>query len=171
MTPLEMNDIFSFLHFGYLPYRKEKTPGLQSPIYEWSKLPGRLDKIALRESDIVAEGTILLRACFQNTKGQLHVVPLSGGIDSRVVLGGLMEAGLKESIVTATLGTPGSLDFEVGISLARRFGLRHEIFDLTKTPIDVNSLIDISKSSAHWTFLFDTFSNSLVAQRFGREAV
>ena len=171
MIPLEMNDIFSFLHFGYLPYRKEKTPSLQSPIYEWSKLPGRLEKTALKESDIVAEGTSLLRACFQNTKGALHVVPLSGGIDSRVVLGGLMEAGLKESIVTATFGTPGSLDFDLGVALAQRFGLRHELFDLTNTLIDVNSLMNTSTNGAPWTFLFDAFYNSLISRRFGLEAV
>jgi hypothetical protein len=50
------------------------------------------------------------------------VVPLSGGRDSRLLLGLALKHG-QHKISTFTLGQPGSLDFEIGTGLAQRLGL------------------------------------------------
>lgn len=70
----------------------------------------------------------------------LHVVPLSGGLDSRVILGGLLENLPKSQIITATYGIPGAWDFEIAKNIARKFGLRHEVFNLLEEDWDVAQL-------------------------------
>ncbi len=70
-----------------------------------------------------------------------HIVPLSGGLDSRAILGGLLENLPKSQIITATYGIPGSWDFEIAKDIARKFGVRHEVFNLLDDKWDVDQLV------------------------------
>ncbi len=67
------------------------------------------------------------------------VLGLSGGLDSRVLLGAMRTAGLGFSAVTwgfDRLDMPGS-DYQTGIEVAKRLGISHET-----RPIDINPLPD-----------------------------
>jgi len=53
------------------------------------------------------------------------VVPLSGGMDSRAVLGALLEMTDASRLNTYTYGVPGTSDYEIGNSVAHKVGTRH----------------------------------------------
>ena len=54
-----------------------------------------------------------------------HVVPLSGGYDSRLILAALREFLPAERLHTYTFGEPGSYDYELGTKVAKAAGTRH----------------------------------------------
>ena len=56
----------------------------------------------------------VFKAAFENVSEGHHIVPLSGGLDSRAILGGLLDAGLKDQITTVTFGTLGTWDYDIG---------------------------------------------------------
>ena len=82
----------------------------------------------------------------------IHVVPLSGGLDSRIILGGLLKKGLKDSIITITFGTPGTLDYDIGIHIAKQLGIYYEALDLTKVCYDEKSLQCAAMEGGLWTW-------------------
>ena len=118
---LEERLILSFLHFGYLP---QIPRNLSSEPWAGNKSEA-CDTIrkSLDKPKLIAQGIHALKAAFQNIIGGMHIVPLSGGLDSRAILGGLLNAGLKKQITTVTFGTPGTLDYEIGSYVAKRIGL------------------------------------------------
>jgi hypothetical protein len=97
------------------------------------------------------------------------VIPLSGGIDSRLILATLLEAGLRERIVAATFGVPGTFDFEIAPRVARAAGVQHEVFDLTRFPMQREDLL-ASARLAPSAFVFEVFYNHLPFRRFGPSA-
>lgn len=60
------------------------------------------------------------------------VVPISGGLDSRAILAGLLECANAASIQTYTFGLPGTYDYEIGNRVAAQAGTRHTRFDLSR---------------------------------------
>ncbi|MBI5953965.1 MAG: hypothetical protein HY865_20105 [Chloroflexi bacterium] len=98
------------------------------------------------ESRLVDEGVKLLKQTMADEiagtgANAVHVVPLSGGLDSRVILGGLLENLPSSQIAVATYGIPGAWDFEIAKKIAREFGLRHEVFNLLDEDWDVDHLL------------------------------
>lgn len=58
-----------------------------------------------------------------------QVVFLSGGLDSRAILGGLLRMYRPAEIRAATLGAPGEQDFDFAANVARVAGVHHEVVD------------------------------------------
>lgn len=171
MTMDLLHKVSSFLYFGYLPHVPSKYLfGLPNGL-NCTDLDSRVEKCNSNESEIIEEGVQIWKDYFQRTDGDLHIIPLSGGLDSRAVLGGLIDAGLKDRIVTITFGTPGTLDYELGRSIAVKLGLSHECIDLTTIEIDQQLLLETAQNGASWTFLIDAFYNSLILKKFGTEAI
>jgi asparagine synthetase B (glutamine-hydrolysing) len=50
---------------------------------------------------------------------------LSGGLDSRTLLGGLLKFTSADNIKTFTYGLPGTFDFEIGRDISKRFGVQN----------------------------------------------
>jgi hypothetical protein len=80
----------------------------------------------------------------QTIPNAIHVLPLSGGLDSRAILGGLLENLPKSQIMTATYGMPGAWDFEIGKMVAHKVGVCHEPFDLSKVDWDLDQLLEVA---------------------------
>jgi len=57
-------------------------------------------------------------------KGRV-VVPLSGGLDSRLILAGLLNHISAKEIITYTFGPEKSLDFKIGNLIAKKIGTNH----------------------------------------------
>lgn len=85
---------------------------------------------------------------------QKHVVPISGGLDSRAILGALLEFTDASNIYTYTFGTPGTLDYEIGCQVGKTFGTKHTSFPLTQNDYSMDELINISHRVDHQTVLF-----------------
>lgn len=64
------------------------------------------------------------------------VVPISGGLDSRLILASVLKFVSPSDVCTYTFGVKGSLDFDIGNLVAHRFKTNHHAFDLTNIPFD-----------------------------------
>ena len=163
--------IDSFLHYGYLPFPSEKQ---NEKIVSWNNQLQNTDehlKNTKSETELVEQGIIALKKVFTNIENGTHILPLSGGLDSRTILGGLLYAGLKNQIIAVTFGTPGTYDFDIGKMVANRLGLRHKLFDLTKLNVDKEELERIATSNNLWTFQYDKFYHHLICKYFGKDCI
>lgn len=86
--------------------------------------------------------------------GKQNVVPLSGGLDSRAVLGGLLQFSEAVNLVTYTFGVPGSWDFEIASKVARSVGVDNIRIPLENYDYSLDELIEVSRCMDHQTLLF-----------------
>lgn len=160
------NSIATFLHYGYLPRTAEaQLTGLLSGV-ERRDSKGRGDQ----EGELIDRGIAALAAAFAGVEGgRPQVVPLSGGLDSRAILAGLLAAGRKEDLVAVTFGSPGTLDFEIGPLVAREAGVDSVVIDLQRARITQELLESAVTEGASWTYLFEAALSRTIYRRFGRE--
>lgn len=119
------------------------------PLYllgDWSREPRR-DERSVSESALVREGVRALRTAIADCAAQAdgrgeQVVFLSGGLDSRAVLGGLLELYRPEEVVAATFGSPGEQDFDFAADVARVAGVRHEVVQTSAAEWTTQGLAD-----------------------------
>jgi hypothetical protein len=95
------------------------------------------------------------------------VVPLSGGLDSRAILAGLLEHTHGERINTYTFGTPGTWDFDIGCEVAKSIGTKHHTFDLTRYVYRQQELEDISRRIDQQAILFHHWPVWSIDEEFG----
>ena len=62
---------------------------------------------------------------------ETFLLPLSGGFNSRYVLGTALELVSPTRILAMTFGEKGSYDFEIGKLVAETAGVRHLVYPLT----------------------------------------
>jgi len=131
-----------FLWYGYLVDSPE-CPLPQSCLSACTAdQPTRRDTEAL-----VTQGAKLWRSVMAETtprRGRV-IVPLSGGLDSRAILGGALEHRPARDLTTYTYGTPGSLDYEIGNLVAARCGTVHHAIDLTRCRYDEGLLARLAE--------------------------
>jgi asparagine synthetase B (glutamine-hydrolysing) len=101
----------------------------------------------------------------------IHIVPLSGGLDSRVVLGGLLENLPRSQITTATYGIPGAWDFEIAKKIARKYGVRHETFNLLDEKWDVEHLLAAATHLKKPVSVHQSYVRQKITNYFGKECV
>ncbi|WP_151618720.1 asparagine synthase-related protein [Heliorestis acidaminivorans] len=170
-----MENVKSYLYYGYLP-NSMKSHELKNFLFLNENNIKDKKYIAditdnNNEKALIQQGINALKAPYQNLPtNSTHVLPLSGGLDSRAILGCLLEAGLKDQIVTVSFGTPGALDYEIGHYVAKEMGVPHEKVDLTQIKINQGDLINVIKHGGSWTYLLDAFYNRLLVNQFGKDA-
>lgn len=142
--------IESFLKLGYfIDYAGRRRP------IDFSAV----DKELYRDADqaaLVTIGITKLRETFVSEfeLGKDHVVPLSGGLDSRLILGALLEFTEASNLQTYTFGVPGSYDYELGCSVAKAIGTHHMAYPLSKIPYHEDDLLDFARRSDCQALLF-----------------
>ena len=90
-----MGDILDFLYFGFLTNENYSTPILNNHIL--SLLQQKVKRDYYDEESVIKEGVKVLKSSYSHIDDKLLIVPLSGGIDSRTVLAGLIDAGYKRT--------------------------------------------------------------------------
>jgi hypothetical protein len=110
----------------------------------------------ISEKELINTGSKLWRESISTNfdTNQKHLVPISGGLDSRAILAGLLEHTEAKNINTYTFGTPNTLDYDVGSYVAKKLGTNHTSFDLTQYIFNQKELEDISKRVDFQTILF-----------------
>jgi hypothetical protein len=163
---LDSDSIPVFLYFGYLPTAGQAVPAARPPRREILRDPARL----------IDEGRDILRRAFRESiapagPGRLHVVPLSGGLDSRAILGGLLANVESRQVQAVTFGSPGTWDYEIGRAVACAAGVRWEAIDLSSEDWkwDTAQLVQTARRMERPVGLFDTHVNHQVPERFGAE--
>lgn len=99
------------------------------------------------------------------------VVPISGGLDSRAILAGLVEFTDAYRIKTYTFGLPGTYDFEIGNQVARRAGTRHTCFDLSQFHFTDEILSETSRQTDGNINIFMPAFSLPIVESYGAEAV
>jgi len=144
------SEINAYLLFGY-------SLDFQNPDYkiDFSGVDkGKYSQIS--EKDAVREGIRKLESVFDDlyVPGEDIVVPLSGGVDSRLILAFVSRFREVSGIRTFTFGTPGTLDYDIGNRLAKQYGTRHTSFPLDQFTYNMDELIDISRRFRYQSPLF-----------------
>ncbi len=163
-----------YLHYGYLP-----DPHATADDFVAARMAGpeppRRDRGA---GELVREAGSVLQKVFRESiaahgSRPLHVVPISGGVDSRAVLAGLLENLDRRQIVTFTYGTPGTWDFELGRRVAKHLSVEHHAFDLTSNDWswDLAGLRATAEAAARPSWVFDRYVRRRLANEFGNEAL
>lgn len=118
----------SFLGYQYVP---EPSYAFDEGILEAANRPA----VDGSKSELIEQGQDALLETFETLINKHppdipHVLPLSGGYDSRTILGALLENVDSDQIYAFTYGTPGTLDFDLGIRVANRANINHQVIDL-----------------------------------------
>ena len=147
---MDISNLNSFLKFGY--FLDYKNPRVK---FDFS----RIDKQKysdVSEYELIDIANKLWNSTVEKQfdRNQKHVVPLSGGLDSRGILSTLLKFTASSNIQTYTFGTPGTYDYEIGKLVAKKAGTKHHSFDLTKYKYTQNELVRISQRTDNQTLLF-----------------
>ncbi len=93
-------------------------------------------------NDIILEGCRVITKAFtkrlHSDTEKSHIIPLSGGLDSRLVLSNLIAFVDKKNIHTVTYGAPGTLDYELGKDVSKALGIQNTSFDSSSMDFDIN---------------------------------
>lgn len=145
-----VENLNSFLKLGY--YLDYKNPEIK---FDYSNIDKK-KYVNYDKEELVSIGSnLLLKAITSRYKeNQRNIVPISGGLDSRAVLSGLLMCTDAQNIETYTFGTPGTLDYEIGNYIAKKIGTKHTFFSLDRYNYSTEDLIDISKRVDNQTVLF-----------------
>lgn len=153
-----------FLHMGYVPgsrtlfedvaclpggaeYHKE-TSGTWQQTRRF-QFPAQPELRGLPAEDWHQTASTLLMRAAEDALAGTHeiVIPLSGGLDSRALLGLALELLPAKSIRTLSYGVSGTLDFDLGNRVAQLAGTRHIRLELPAQVPTVDQLIQTALDS------------------------
>ncbi|MCW7553161.1 asparagine synthase-related protein [Endozoicomonas gorgoniicola] len=146
---MSQRDISSFLNLGYfLDFE---------PSFSFPKFHSNGKFFNLNDNDLLEIAKNKIRKsfelCLSKNTGD-HLVPISGGVDSRIILALMTEYIDPIKISTYTFGTKGSYDYEIGSAVAKHYGTKHKNFDLSEHQYNIDNLLFDSKCVSHQTLLF-----------------
>jgi hypothetical protein len=165
--------LYAYLGFGYVP-----TVHKPDPFY----LLGEVCPSGTLESrspdELIEQGTHLFRNSIRKIAeaqpaGKANVVMLSGGLDSRAILAGLLENFDAGNIDACTYGYPGNDDYEMAAQIARATGVRHYQLNLLGFNWTTQDLLDSARlRSSPQSFVVGAryFYHKLYIQ-FGKDSV
>jgi hypothetical protein len=145
--------INTYLWYGYLPPNEMPTW-----LGECITLENKGNEYTLEESAKLFD-QVFDELLDKHSRGK-HIIPLSGGFDSRAILGALLERLDASQIETVTFGVPGQLDYDIGLKVAKWAGVKSYALDLRSVEFTWDKLID-SVEESPWTYVPDGYFNSL----------
>lgn len=157
----------SFLFFGYIPRLVGGWESEPWAMVQTDPIIATLSTRALQK----AAGEAFSHAVGSQV-GDKNVVLLSGGNDSRAILGALLEHVSTDKIVAVTYGSPGTYDYEIPRQLSRAAGVRHVQIDLSRyrfSDEDLRQVAEEFRDGPQW--LFGPLMNRLVVREFGTDPV
>lgn len=166
MSRLDERALSTYLHYGYFPRVPEGFRELP-----WARVRRAevLPPGSVAREELVERGLAAMRAACADPGPGLHVVPLSGGIDSRFLLAVLLRLVPRENLRTVTFGVPGALDFDLAGRVARAAGVAHERLDLGGLRV-TRAELEATARRAPWGFVFEAHFNHEIPRRFGADA-
>ena len=155
----------TFLRYGHVPNPDCAVLDIiRSPAFEEQRR--RLSAASIEQ--IHREARAAAEAAFASliaTPGPI-VVPLSGGLDSRFVLAMLLQAGRRNDVLAFTYGVPGTWDYEIPKTLAKRLKVEHTSVDLSSLSISIDDLYYAYATGGEWTELPLALINRLWKRAF-----
>lgn len=154
-----------YLHFGYLIRETERYP-IPVDAVQQESVQGDYEELIEKLHNA-------FRHAIRNTPGQgrLRLVPLSGGVDSRLILAELLRQTDPAQIRAVSFGVPGSLDFDLATEVAEKCGVEHHRIDLREADYSAATLIETASSQPAPSRLLESYANRLLTDRYGNEAL
>lgn len=146
MIKIDEHTINSYLWFSYLP-PAQLPKWIGSCVDPNSKYDYAVTSAA-KQADSLFDNLLT------NCTAKNHIVPLSGGWDSRLIFGSLVKRLDTSQISAVTFGVPGQLDYEIGALLAKRAGVKHYKLDLREIELTWQKIIESAKISP-WNHVMD----------------
>ncbi|MCB9437112.1 MAG: hypothetical protein H6673_09000 [Anaerolineales bacterium] len=112
--------LVQYLHFSYIPDFAMAN--------DFAKFLRELDIVPIIERDedtLIELGIEAWNNSFESIPQGTHVVPITSGLDSRAILGTLLQYFPAQDIQTVTFGLPHTWDYEIGKKIAKKVGTRH----------------------------------------------
>jgi hypothetical protein len=156
----------AFLYYGYIPHIPQD---INEQDWLTTKEESTVISKPVTEAFLINEGVQKLKQLFTHSDKGLQVILLSGGLDSRAILGGLIESGFRDQLVTVTFGVPGTWDYRIGRLVAQHANVRHYNFDLRDIVIKQEALEETARKLNQWMWLFDAFFIRQLYEQFGTE--
>lgn len=100
-----------------------------------------------------------------------HVIPLTGGLDSRAILGALLKIVPRHRIHAFTYGTPGIWDMRIAKALCKQVGVAHTAVDLNTCSVSQEKWLRLAQDTVYFLPLSHLYYNHLVFKHFGSGAV
>ncbi|MFW6047658.1 MAG: hypothetical protein ACOCP4_07750 [Candidatus Woesearchaeota archaeon] len=151
--------INNYLYYGYLPPKQ-----FPAWLNDGLKLSENFDYSVKGAAQVFDKIFDELLAKYPNKK---HIVLLSGGWDSRAILGALLERIDKSQIETVTFGVPGQLDYDIGLNVAKSAGVKAHAIDLRTIEFTWDKILKSVKNSP-WTGVPDGLFNSIARSSFSK---
>jgi len=149
-----MNDddiqLDSFLRLGYfIDFAEDIRP------IDFSRID-RAAYTSASRAELVEIGIAKLNETFDSlySPGSQNVVPLSGGLDSRLILAALVERVEAGQLYTYTFGVPGSYDYELGCQVAKHVGTRHTALPIPSFTYHEDELLEVARRTWCQAVLF-----------------
>jgi len=158
--------IATYLYYGYLP----EVPRDLSAMPGWG-VPATSNGDVGSHDEVVERGIAAFSAAFDELPDGPHVVPLSGGLDSRAILAELVHRVSPSDITAVTIGSPGSLDYALAVNVAAAVGVRHVRIDLARYKLSEEALLSTAAKNDAPTWVFDATYNRLMRDRLESDAI
>ncbi|WP_161618964.1 asparagine synthase-related protein [Haloarcula marismortui] len=157
-------DINTFLHYAYDPSSERSMP---API---PTVLNNLNSRRNQKKNLVNEGINSfrngIRNKLENTTSNTHVVPLSGGLDSRAILAVLVDEVGLQNVETITYGTKNSFDRRIGTRVSNKVGVSNHVINLhpEETNWNIDKLLEIAKKSGQAIPILDSIVHEKIAE-------
>ncbi len=110
------------------------------------------------KNQLITEGGALFNHVIDklySEKNKNVVLPITSGLDSRMLLGGLLECTEAKNITALTWGFPGSYDYETGIKISKKLRIKHHALNIDNYKITEKRLMQFADASDCSVPLFD----------------
>lgn len=118
--------------------------------------PGQHD--GKTKTELITEGGQLFNTVISDLYSDSDkqvILPLTSGLDSRMILGGLLNCTEAKHITTFTWGLPNTLDFEVSKKITNKLGIKHHALNISKYKLTEERLRGFADTSDCSVTLFD----------------
>jgi len=170
---IDKESIKVFLKLGYVPgdFTIFKDVQLIDHKPRQDSLTDIFNNLPRYEHNVDTLKDILFDAMSERYKKETtHIVPLSGGMDSRIVLAALLEFTEARNIHTYTFGMTGAYDYEIPNRIAKKMGTKHTNFNSNDTLYTIEGLIRAAVESDGNTEVFHPLVLNRVADHYDSEA-
>lgn len=126
------------------------------------------------ESQLLREGNELFLTTVSslfNKNNNSAIVTLTSGLDSRLILGALLECTSNNNIKAFTWGEPGSYDYEISKQITKKFGIKHRLIDISSYKLTQDRLENFAIKSDCNVTLFDHWPVDILYDEIGTEPI
>lgn len=167
---IDSQKLNSFLHYGYIPQTGSNHVTLEGWLgLDRSKTKALHNRWRQSSTEkIIEEGVSRIRSLIQRPHPASNCVPLSGGLDSRAILGGLLDQISAENLIAIVCGVSGTRDFEIGSRVAESLGVELKTVDLSNLHWAKRDLVGFADEVGEPITLFSAFMYAQILHRGGR---